>query len=472
MLQVSSRPGRTVGLFSSEVPRELLYALGCTPVRVFPTVGTATAAEAHLPRNFCALARLILAGFLEDDEPGLDAVIFTDEDDATRRLHDVWRECVPVPVWGFVEVPRAATPLAASRYADTLTRLAADLEAHTGQPLTTGGLRRAINVYNEQRSLLADLKHRWLTGTVDTTAYRRLRRMALTRDPVVANEQLRQALREHDKGTRGQGDKETRRLGNAAIPSISPPLLVSPSPHPLVSLSPSHPRLLLLAELAAPAGLVRLIEAHGARVVAEDSDLDERDLVGPVPAEAGTVKELLLALAQAYLARPPGPRMRDLPRRLEYLSGLVTERRITGAICAYSKFCDLYLAEFPVLQAHLKGLGVPVLLLGTYWPYGARPASTDGVFRVGDAAGHCPPFTGEGIRPALYFGRACGQIVRRVLDGEHSPSAGSGQRLAEGLEVYQRFVAGHRWMSRILWGGCRRCSYACPRTWWRCRPAS
>jgi benzoyl-CoA reductase/2-hydroxyglutaryl-CoA dehydratase subunit BcrC/BadD/HgdB len=353
------------------VPRELLYALGCTPVRVFPTAEKPTAAEAYLPRNFCALARLILAGFVEDDEPGLDAVIFADEDDATRRLYDVWRACVPVPVWGFVEAPRAATPLAARRYADTLARLAADtsvtlstsLEAHTGRPLTADGLRQAITLYNEQRSWLADLKRRWLTGIVDTITYRRLRRMALTGDPVVANEQLRQALREHDKGTRRQGDKETRRLGNAAIPSISPPLLVSPSPHPLVSLSPSHPRLLLLAELAAPAGLVRLVESHGARIVAEDSDLDERDVAEPVPAEAGTVKELLLALAQAYLARPPGPRMRDLPRRLEYLSGLVTERRITGAICAYSKFCDLYLAEFPVLQAHLKGLGVPVLLL-------------------------------------------------------------------------------------------------------------
>lgn len=66
------------------------------------------------------------------------------------------------------------------------------------------------------------------------------------------------------------------------------------------------------------------------------------------------------------------------------------------------------------------------------------------MFRVGDAAGHCLPFTGEGIRPALYFGLACGRIVRQVLDGDHS--------LAEGLEVYRRFVAGHRWMSRILRG--------------------
>jgi len=86
----------------------------------------------------------------------------------------------------------------------------------------------------------------------------------------------------------------------------------------------------------------------------------------------------------------------------------------------------------------------PGAIHGTYWPYGSRPTSTDAIFRVGDAAGHCLSFTGEGIRPALYFGLACGQIVRQVLDGEYS--------LEEGLELYRRFVARHRWMFWILRG--------------------
>ncbi len=326
-------PGQTVGLFSAQVPRELLYALGCTPMRVFPSAGKPTAAEAFLPRNFCALTRLILASFLENGGADLDAVIFVDEDDATRRLHDVWRACVSVPVWGFVEVPRAATPLAASRYADILIRTAADLENHTRQSLSVGNLQRAIAVYNRQRSLLADLKHQWLAGSVSTTTYRRLRRMALTQDPITANEWLSQTLEETEGGEKA-----------FSIPS------------------PSR-RLLLLGELAVPAGLVRLVEAHSARVAAEDSDLDERDLAGPVSADANTVEGLLTALANAYLSKPPGPRIRDLPRRLAYLTQLVAERDIQAAICAYSKFCDLYLAEFPILKAHLEGLGIPVLLL-------------------------------------------------------------------------------------------------------------
>lgn len=41
---------------------------------------------------------------------------------------------------------------------------------------------------------------------------------------------------------------------------------------------------------------------------------------------------------------------------------------------------------------------------GGYFPYQRLPAVTDDVFRVGDAAGHCLPFTAEGIRPALTSG--------------------------------------------------------------------
>jgi benzoyl-CoA reductase/2-hydroxyglutaryl-CoA dehydratase subunit BcrC/BadD/HgdB len=301
-------------------------------VRVFPSAAKPTAAEAFLPRNFCSLDKLILAGFLEDEDAGLDAVIFADEDDATRRLHDVWRASVSVPVWGFVEVPRATTSLAASRYVEILAHLVDDLEAHTGRSLSLRGLRRAISVYNEQRSLLADLKRHWLARGVNTVAYRRLRRTALTQDPMTANERLQETLAASQAGVGGSSNSPTRRL-------------------------------LLLAELAAPAGLVRLAEANGARVVAEDSDLDERHLAEAVPSDAETEEETLAALARAYLSKPPAPRMRDLPRRLDYLSRLVAERDAQAAICAYSKFCDLYLAEYPSLEAHLKGLGVPVLLL-------------------------------------------------------------------------------------------------------------
>ena len=46
----------------------------------------------------------------------------------------------------------------------------------------------------------------------------------------------------------------------------------------------------------------------------------------------------------------------------------------------------------------------PVRYQGNWIPHALRNATEDGVFFVGDSAGHCLPLTAEGIRTALYFG--------------------------------------------------------------------
>jgi flavin-dependent dehydrogenase len=82
---------------------------------------------------------------------------------------------------------------------------------------------------------------------------------------------------------------------------------------------------------------------------------------------------------------------------------------------------------------------------GNWIPHALRDATEDGVFFVGDSAGHCLPLTAEGIRTALYFGLACGRELRAVLDGR--------QTTDQALARYHAFSAGHarpfRWMLRV-----------------------
>jgi menaquinone-9 beta-reductase len=81
---------------------------------------------------------------------------------------------------------------------------------------------------------------------------------------------------------------------------------------------------------------------------------------------------------------------------------------------------------------------------GNWFPHRLRDAAEDGVFFVGDSAGHCFPLSGEGIRTAFYFGIACGRELRAVLAGERSR--------ADALERYRAFSAGHaRGFNRALW---------------------
>jgi menaquinone-9 beta-reductase len=84
----------------------------------------------------------------------------------------------------------------------------------------------------------------------------------------------------------------------------------------------------------------------------------------------------------------------------------------------------------------------PVRYQGNWIPHRLRAASEDGVFFVGDSAGHCLPLTAEGIRTALYFGIACGRELRAVLEGR--------QTIAGALTRYGDFSASHEWKFRAM----------------------
>lgn len=74
---------------------------------------------------------------------------------------------------------------------------------------------------------------------------------------------------------------------------------------------------------------------------------------------------------------------------------------------------------------------------GNWIPHRLREGTARGVFFCGDSAGHCLPVTAEGIRPAFYFGIACGRELRSVVEGR--------SRRKEALRRYADFNASHRW---------------------------
>src|SRR3954471_5419109 len=84
----------------------------------------------------------------------------------------------------------------------------------------------------------------------------------------------------------------------------------------------------------------------------------------------------------------------------------------------------------------------PLGYQGNWIPHALRPAAENGVFFVGDSAGHCLPLSAEGIRTALYFGITCGRELRAVLEGRQTAS--------QALERYGAFSADHAWHFRWL----------------------
>ncbi|MBI2757395.1 MAG: 2-hydroxyacyl-CoA dehydratase [Chloroflexi bacterium] len=315
---------KRIGYTSPYLPPEIIFASGLTPVRLRPAESL-SAADGFLPRNFSVEARALLAAALENGLD-LDAVVFLDEDDTSRRLFDVWQAYAETPALGLVPLPRLDSEPACQRYAHALIALSDSLAALSGQPLTADGLRRAIDLYNEQRCLWRSLRQRWIEGALSASEWHDLRWMALTADPESANAELAARLLPHPQplSQRERGEKT---------------------------------RLLLLGGMNIPRQLLAFIESCGARVIAEDSEADERVVTEPV---SGPDMD---ALAAAYLTKPCGPRPNALARRLERITQLLDERGAQGVVAYYPKFADAYLAEYLVLAEVFKARGLPALLL-------------------------------------------------------------------------------------------------------------
>ncbi len=81
---------------------------------------------------------------------------------------------------------------------------------------------------------------------------------------------------------------------------------------------------------------------------------------------------------------------------------------------------------------------------GNWIPHKIRKGTEDGIFFVGDSAGHCLPLTAEGIRTAFYFGIKLGDELRAVVEGREDRETA--------LRIYGDFVDRHEWKFRSLLG--------------------
>jgi len=91
----------------------------------------------------------------------------------------------------------------------------------------------------------------------------------------------------------------------------------------------------------------------------------------------------------------------------------------------------------------------PSAFHGGYFPSRLRAPLAGPLFLVGDAAGHCLPLTGEGIRPALFFGQRLGDLLQEVIEGRLTPDQArtAYRKAVRRFRLHYRFLgAAQRWL--------------------------
>ncbi len=367
----------------SYVPLEIPLAIGMPAKRAL-FERTLPSCEALLPRDFCPYARAYVRQYARED-----VIAVAGSCDAMRRVYDVLRHFGLARDVYFVDVPRTADAAAAAYYADVLRDFARHLlragsevrglDSDPREGLADGALSDlvwpAIQCLNSVRSGLARIFELeaggWISGGVAIRAATRanealggvdapedgepgrVSRGRMLRDVLEACQHITDDAAPGRDGNRcsvegrGRRPEATSSEGRIRV-GVSGTCLLEPS-------------------------VVDSLEEAGFDVAFIDSCLARRmldfrvpcgDAADPPSRSGAGQPDAFLALASAYLAKPPCPRMFSGGARALDLKRLVARSRAQGVVYFAPKFCDYAYYEFSGLKRDLgEGAGLPMLLV-------------------------------------------------------------------------------------------------------------
>jgi bzd-type benzoyl-CoA reductase N subunit len=327
-------PGRRAfGTLCTYAPEEILHAAGFVPVRLLPLPlplpyqGRGGTSEAHLQSYTCSLARRILEQALQGRFTFLEGVLFSHTCDTMQGLADIWRLNFSSQFVATVVQPVAlASPQAQTYLVAELRQVARSLEAHFGLTITDDALRASIHLYNQNRQLLSQLYA--VRERLSSVAVWQAVTAAMLMPKEEHNALLSQAI-----GAMTE---------DAARPAGSAP----------------QARLILTGATLDDATLLEVIEAAGARVVADDLCTGAR-YFDTLVADGDPIE----ALAQRQLQRLPCPcKHRSLDARARHLLDLAARHHADGVIFVLKKFCEPHAWDYPYLAAALTKASLPHLL--------------------------------------------------------------------------------------------------------------
>ncbi len=319
---------KVIGFMCSYFPEEVIHAAGMLPFRLRGGSCNQTSCSDSVMSNYsCSFARSCLESAMNGTFGFLDGLVAQDSCAQMERLYDNWRFRTPLSFMHLLHLPYKNSDAGVEWYQHEITALIESLEKAFQVRITSENLSRAIDVYNETRTLLRSLYE--------------LRRSG---NPPVTGSQTQRILLAATSMPR----EEYNELLRAA-------LLEMRSAEPVRDV---RARLMLIGSSLDDPNFIKIIEDQGGLVVTDALCFGGRYFREPVDNQGDPLR----ALAGSYLGRPKCPRMMNehIPL-LGYITDMVKEYRVDGVIFQKMKFCNFWGGESLFLEKRLKEFGIPFL---------------------------------------------------------------------------------------------------------------
>jgi bzd-type benzoyl-CoA reductase N subunit len=321
-----------VGSFCSYTPEELIYAAGGVPFRLFGTKDDISLADAHLQAYCCSLVRGGLEDALRGNLSFLDGTVFPHTCDSIQRLSDIWRLNAGFSFHMDVVLPVKLDTQSARIYMiDVLNGFKADLESALNVSITDEKIQQSINLYNRLRQTLGEIyEMRSIDPDCISAAdlYHVIKvSMIMDRDELLT---LLVSLKDDVK------KKVNEKTGN------------------------THKRIILSGGICNHPDIYTAIEESGAEVIWDDLCSGTRYFKGQIEENGDPIE----AIADRYMTRMVCPAKHlTVTARGEGLVQMVKDRKASGVIFMFLKFCDPHSFDYPYLKKFLDDAGVPNILL-------------------------------------------------------------------------------------------------------------
>jgi len=317
-----------LGWTCTYTPEEVIYAAGALPVMVWGGLGDTKLADAYMPSNSCSFARSSFNAALRGDYDYLDAFVETNSCDNRGKTYDMWVNYSKVPHIYFINTPHSNTAKAHEFFYREVVRFKKWLENTFKQPISDSSLKDAVEVYNENRTLL-----------------RKVYDLKMKKPPLLSGtEFLEICLSSLVMPKREHNEHLTNLLSEIERRSDVPKQGV---------------RLLVAGSVMDNTELAKLIESVGGNIVADDWCTGSRYFWNPVSSD----RESLKAIARRYLDKVPSSFMFQREERLRHVAELAKQFEVEAVIMFVIKYCDTHMFDAPLLRDELKAAGLPVLYL-------------------------------------------------------------------------------------------------------------
>lgn len=332
---------RVLGYMEIYVPEEVMVGADILPIRVLGHNTYPKFADLYLPTYFCPHQRSCLDNILKGLYDYVDGFVTSDTCDENQRMFDVIKSVVKKPYLYMLGLPHRKTERAINYFVAEVAKFKQSLEDFYGLEITDQNLKRAIDLYNENRALLKrvyDLRRGDPPLLRGSEALMTVISSMLT-SKEENSELLRQLLEEIPK--RSDGPEK-------------------------------RPRLLVTGSLIYDVEMLSLMEDAGANVVADDISIGSRYFYDEVDT---TISDPIRAIAKRYVERIPSAHMHFSEERFDHLENMIDRYKVDGVVVHVLKFCHPYLGDYPLIKAKLESLEMPFVRIEDEQSLGERQYS-------------------------------------------------------------------------------------------------